>query len=231
MDKDIKTEIEETEFLTEMELKEMQKELLEIPGYYDCYPFTHRQAYDIKDLLLLNKFEPAQVMRFIVELRDCCEGAACLLDQPDYRTYKNDRKSMVTLLEKSYALLNEINEGRLIRQLSSFSAFDVHNPEYGECQELAVTAGNLLSILIKKIKRLDDSMGQRFKGRPTADSKGIVAEIAKTWERCFYKKPTKYLEGLFVDVVKIALEGLNLKYEYPKRKIHAALKKEVTKLE
>jgi hypothetical protein len=74
-------------------------------------------------------------------------------------------------------------------------------------------------------------MGQRFKGRPTADSKGIVAEIAKTWERCFYKKPTKYLEGLFVDVVKIALEGLNLKYEFPQRKINAALKKEVTKLE
>jgi hypothetical protein len=223
----------EKEFYTETEIEEMRKELLEIPGYYDCYPFTHEQAFEIKDLLILNKFKPAQVMRFIVELRDCCEGAACLLDQPDYKTYKNDRKSMVALLEKSYALLDDIRSGRAIRQLSDFSALDdcSRSLECSECQELAVTTGNLLSLLIRKLKRLDDSMGQRFKGRPNADSKGIVAEMAKTWERCFYKKPTKYLEGLFVDVVKIALEGLNLKYEYPQRKIKAAFKEQVTKLE
>lgn len=224
MDKDIKEEIEK-KFYTEAEIKEMQEKLLEIPGYYDCYPFTHQQAFEIKDILMLNNFKEEQVKRFIVELRDCCEGAACLLDQPDYKSYKNDRKSMVALLEKSYALLYEINEGRLIRQLSSFSVFDEYNPEYRECQELAITARNLLNILIQKIKRLDDTMGKRFKGRPNADSKGIVAEMAKIWERCFNKKPTTYVDGLFMVVVKIALEGLNLPYKYPERKLRAALRK------
>jgi hypothetical protein len=203
----------------------IKKELMEISNYFDCYPFTHEQAYEIKNILE-RKFDPECVKKFICELRDCCEGAACLLDGTDYKTYKNDRKSMLAFLEKSSELLDTIRKGQGIYRLSTFSQLlddDLSGLGY-ECQELAVTTGNLLSILIRKIKCLDDSNEQRLKGRPSADSKGIVAEIARIWETCFDKKPTKYIGGPFVEVVQKVLEGLNLKYESPERKIRAALK-------
>jgi hypothetical protein len=210
----------------------MDKKIKEPYDHFDCYPFTLEQAVKIKRILE-KKFDPACVERFVDELRSCCEGAACLLGQPDYKTYKNDRKSMMAFLEKSSELLNTIRKGRGVYRLSTFSLLlDDKRSELGfECQELAVTTGNLLSILIRNLKRLDDTNERHMRGRPSADSKGIVAEIARTWEACFNKKPTKYLEGVFVDVVKIVLEGLNLKYEYPQRKINAAFKKQVTKLE
>jgi hypothetical protein len=201
----------------------MEKE--EFSAYFDSYPFTHEQAFEIKNILE-RKFDPECVKKFICDLRDCCEGAACLLDQPDFKTYKNDRKSMLAFLEKSGELLDTIRKGRRIDHLSTFSLLlDDKRSELGfECQELAVTIDNLLSMLIRKIKSLDDLNEQHLKGRPSADSKGIVAEIATIWETCFDKKPTKYIGGPFVEVVQIVLKGLNLPYEYPERKIHAALK-------
>jgi len=198
--------------------------------HFDCYPFTREQAITIKKILV-KKFNPECVEKFTNELRSCCEGAACVLDQPDFKTYKNDRKSMMVLLEKCSELFDTIRMGRGIYNLSTFTLLDNFNTPGDkpgilsrECQELAVTTGNLLSILIRKLKELDDSNEQRMKGRPSADGKGIVTEIAKIWETCFNKKPTKYIDGLFADVVKIVLEGLNLKHEYPERKIRAALK-------
>lgn len=208
----------------------IKKEWLEISNHFDCYPFTHDQAFKIKNILE-TKFDPECVRKFIYEVRDCCEGAACLLDGTDYKTYKNDRKSMLALLEKSSDLLETIRKGRGIYYLSTLSQLlDDDLSELGsECQELAVTTGNLLSILIQRLKRLDTLNEQhRRKGRPSADSKGIVAKIARIWETCFDKKPTKYIGGPFVEVVQNVLEGLNLQYEYPQRKILAALK---TKLE
>lgn len=202
----------------------------EFSDYFDCYPFTHKQALDIKNILE-RKFDTESVKRFINELRSCCEGAACLLDETDFKTYKNDRKSMLALLKKSSELLDTIRKGRGIYHLSTFSQFlDDGLSELGyECQELAVTTGNLLSILIRKIKQLDNlNEQQRKRGRPTADSKGIVAEIARIWKTCFDKKPTKYIGGPFEKVVQKVLEGLNLTYEDPRRKISDALK---TKLE
>ncbi len=206
-----------------------REHLANIENYFDCYPFTHEQAYEITRILK-SKFDLKSVNEFICELRDICEGAACLLDQPDYKTYKNDRKSMLAIMKKSSDLLDSIRKGRSIYHLENLSILlnDKRGELDFECQELAVTTGNLLSILIRKLKSLDDTNEQRIKGRPNADSKGIVAAIARIWESCFHEKPTKYLEGAFVDVVKITLEGLKLKYEYPQRKIKAAIK---TKLE
>jgi hypothetical protein len=199
--------------------------------HFDCYPFTREQAITIKKILV-KKFNPEHVEKFTNELRSCCEGAACVLDQPDFKTYKNDRKSMSALLEKCSELLDTIRMGRGIYNLSTFTLLDNFNTPgdkpgmlYRECQELAVTTDNLLRILIRKLKELDDSNEKRMKGRPSADSKGITAEIARIWETCFDKTPTKYIGGPFVEVVQIVLEGLNLPYEYPERKIRAALKK------
>lgn len=222
MDKDI---------LTEEELEALQEQMMKISNHFDCYPFKHEQAYEIKKILE-RKFDPVRVKKFICELRNCCEGAACVLDQPDFKTYKNDRKSMLAFLEKCSELLDTIRMGRGIYNLSTFTLLDNFNTPgdkpgmlYRECQELAVTMDNLLRILIRKLKELDDSNQQRIKGRPSADNKGIIAEIARIWETCFDKKPTKYIGGPFVEVVQIVLEGLNLPYEYPERKIRAALKK------
>jgi|GEM_PF-4260637 len=199
--------------------------------YFDTYPFTRAQANEIYDVLKKN-FDSEKIDKFIDELRSCCEGAACVLDQPDHKTYINDRKSMMRILEKSADLLDEIRKGRGIYNISSLKLLDDYNQPGNkpgalayECQELAVTIGNILTILIRKLRELDDSNEKRIKGRPLADSKGIVAEIAKIWETCFGKKPTNYMGGPFVDVVRIVLDGLNLKYEYPDRKIRAALKR------
>jgi hypothetical protein len=207
--------------------KKIDTEIEEFPDYFDRFPFTTKQAVEIKSILE-RKFDPECVKIFIKKLRFCCEGAACLLDQADYKTHKNDRKSMLAFLEKSSELLNTIREGQGIYRLSTFSQLLDEDLDGlgGECQELAVTTGNLLSILIRRLKRLDTLNEQhRIKGRPGADSKGIVAQIARIWETCFDKKPTKYIGGPFVEVVQIILEGLNLQYEYPQRKILAALKK------
>lgn len=203
-----------------------KKQWMEISNHFDCYPFTHEQAFEIKNILE-KKFDPECVEKFIYQLRDCCEGAACLLDQTDFKTYKNDRKSMLALLEKCSKLLNSIREGRGIYHLSTFALLidDKRQQDDTECQELALIIGDLLSIFIRKIKLFDDSNEQRLKGRPPADSKGIVAEVAKIWESCFDKKPTKYIGGPFTEVVQIVLKGLKLTYEYPQRKIHKALKK------
>jgi hypothetical protein len=209
-----------------MDKEVTKKKWTEISSYFDCYPFTHEQAFKIKNILE-QEFDLECVKRFICELRDCCEGAACLLSQTDFKTYKNDRKSMLSFLKKCEDLLNTIREGRgPIYHLSSFSKLlnEKRSELEFECQELAVVTLDLLSMLIRKIKHLDDSNENRLKGRPKADSKGIVAEIAKIWENCFDKKPTKYLGGPFEQVVQIVLKGLNLRYEYPQRKIHEALK-------
>ncbi len=189
-------------------------------------------AEEIKNILK-RKFDPERIKKFIHELRDRCEGAACLLDQPDFKTYKNDRKSMLAFLEKSSELLDTIRKGRGVYNLSTFSKLldEKRSALEYECQELAVTTGNLLSILIRKIKQLDDSNEQRLKGRPSADSKGIITEIAKIWETCLGQRPTKYRYGPFADVIKIVLEGLNLPWKDPQRKIDEAFKKQVTKLE
>ena len=193
-------------------------------GYFDCYPFTREQAVAIKRILE-SRFEAERVERFINEVRSWCEGAACLLDQPDFKTYKNDRKSMVAILEKASGLLDELGKGRLsLYHLSNWSlSIDDELGEEGfECQELAFTIDNLLRMLIRKIKHFDSLMEQpREKGRPSADSKGIIAELARIWENCFEKKPTKYIGGPFVEVVQIVLKGLNLPYEYPERKIRS----------
>lgn len=199
----------------------------ELSDYFNCFPFTNEQALEIKNILE-RKFNPENVKTFINELRGCCEGAACLLDQSNFKTYKNDRKSMMGLLEKSKDLLNTIRKGRgQIYHLSTFSKLlDEKRSELEfECQELAVTTGNLLSILIQKIKQLDDSNEQRLKGRPKADSKGIAAEIARIWELCFDKRPTRYRYGPFVNVIRIVLEGLKLPSEDPQRIIDSILKK------
>jgi len=211
------------------EIDAIKEQWMKIENHFDCYPFTHKQAYEIKRILK-TKFDPESVNEFISELRDICEGAACLLDQQDFKTYKNDRKSMLTIMEKSSDLLDSIRKGRSLCRLENFPVLrnDKRSELDFECQELAATTGNLMSILIRKFKNLDDINKQRIKGRPNADSKGIVAEIARIWELCFNKKPTQYNEGAFVDVVKVALEGLKLKYEYPQRKIKAAVR---TKLE
>lgn len=200
----------------------------DISKYYDGFPFTHEQAFKIKDILLLN-YPLKQVNLFINELRNIAEGAACLLDMPDYKTYKNERKSLVALLEKSHDLLEQIRnpDAKYHKILTRPSNFDALNNNSGadiECLELAVTTGNLLSMLIRKIKSIDDTNIKRFKGRPTADSKGIVSEIVKAWEDCFEQTPSNYAEGPFYDVVKIVLEGLNLPFEFPQRKITQALK-------
>ena len=98
----------------------LKKESMKISNYFDCYPFTHKQAFEIKNILE-RKFDPESVMGFINELRDCCEGAACVLAQPDFKTYKNDRKSMLALLEKCSELLDTIRMGHGIYNLSTFT--------------------------------------------------------------------------------------------------------------
>jgi len=196
-----------------------------ISDYFDCYPFTHQQAFEIKQILR-RKFDEQSVRRFIVKLRFIVEGASCLLEQPDYKTYKNDRKSMLALIDNSSQLLDKIRQGNGIYRISNFSVLlDDELSERGfECQELAVTIGNLLNMLIRKLKTFDELNEKHIRGRPTADSKGIIREIVKIWELCFSTTPTKYVDGPFMEVVQIVLKGLNLPHEYPQRKINEALK-------
>ncbi len=202
-----------------------------ISGFFNSYPLTHEQAYEIKELLKA-KCDSQSVKRFIMKLRDILEGAACLLDQPDYKTFKNDRKIMMTALEKSKQLTEAICDANApITRFTNFHQLLSYNDEYEtgselatDCQELALTVSLMLGMLIRKLKILDVRNEKALKGRPTADSKGIVAEIAKAWESCFNKKPTNYAGGPFDDVIKIVLKGLNLPFEYPQRKIKEGLR-------
>jgi len=203
-----------------------------IKGFFDNYPFTHKQAITIL-CMLEKKYDLDKISFFIANVRDICEGAACLLHQPDYKTYKNDRKLMMSLLEKSKQLMDDICDHRapMVRFIT-FQRLVSYNEEYetgselaSDCQEMAVQVALMIGILIRKMKQLDLRNEKALKGRPTADSKGIVKEIAKAWEKWFGKKPTMYAGNDFEDILKIVLEGLKLKYEYPQRKIKDALKK------
>jgi len=124
-----------------------------ISNYFDDYPLTHEQAFRIKKILE-RKFDPQRVVRFIMRLRFVVEGAACLLDQPDYKTYKNDRKSMINILNKSSELLDAIREGRKkLYYCSNYALLcdDTIGVEATECQEIAVLIDGLLRIFIRKI--------------------------------------------------------------------------------
>ena len=57
-----------------------------ISDFFDSYPFTHEQAFAIK-AILERKFDSQSAIRFIMKLRSILEGAACLLDQDDFKTY------------------------------------------------------------------------------------------------------------------------------------------------
>lgn len=203
-----------------------------IKGFFDTYPFKHKQAIEILQILE-KKYDLDKISLFIAKIRDICEGAACLLEQPDYKTYKNDRKSMMALLEKSKQLMDAICDDRApIVRFITFQRLVSFNEEYetgselaSDCQEMAVQVALMIGILIRKLKQLDLRNEKAVKGRPTADGKGIVKEIAKAWEKCFEKRPTMYAGNDFEDILKIVLEGLKLKYEYPQRKIKDALKK------
>ncbi|MDD3847456.1 MAG: hypothetical protein PHC90_13995 [Syntrophorhabdaceae bacterium] len=203
-----------------------------VSSFYDDYPFTHEQAREIK-MKLKGKYDHKDVTRFIMKLRFVLEGAACLLDQTDSKTYRNDRKSMLAILEKSYKLLDAIRQGQVGRIPNYTVLLDDDLSELdGECRELARTTGDLLSVLVRKMKKLNELIEQQVKrsagslhGRPTADSKGIVKHIAMAWEEAFREKPTQYPDSDFADVLKIALIGLNLTHEYPRRKLKDALKK------
>ena len=205
-------------------------------GHFDCYPFTREQANRIHRILV-KKYDAALVDKFVDEVRDCCEGATCLIlqkdeknfqnDRKDRKTFQNDRKAMMRILEKSEKLLDEIRNGRGVWYVKNYAEL-VDGKRAGlefECQELAVTTGNLLSILIRKLRLFDTEIEEKTKrGRPTADAQGIIKDLAGRWEKCFGKKPTKYLGGPFTDVVNIILEGLKLPYKYPDKKIREALK-------
>lgn len=195
-----------------------------ISNFFDDYPFTHEQAREITTFLG-RKYDRQDIIRFIMKLRFILEGAACLLDQPDSKTYRNDRKSMLAILEKSYQLLDAIRQGRAYR-IPNYTVLlddDLVGLD-SECRELALTTGDLLGILIRKMKKFNEATEQRISGRPPADSKGIVRHIAKAWEEAFGKKPTRYPESAFAEVLEIVLKGLNITYKYPRRKIKDALK-------
>ena len=196
-----------------------------IKGCFDTYPFTHEQAFDILHVLEKN-YDLDRVATFIWKIRFCCEGAACLLDQPDYRTYKNDRKSMLRTLEKSKELLDAITDSRGLYRISNYAALlgQEHVRPADECSKLAKATHALLEVLIDKIREFDNLNEQTMKGHPIADSNGIVREIAKAWESSLGVRPTQYAGGPFEDVVKVVLKGLNMTHEYPQRKIKAALK-------
>ena len=189
-------------------------------------PFADMHKELIKESL--KNYNPESVKIFIEKLCDCWQVACCLLDQPDTKTYRNDRRSMLNILEKSSELLDTIRKGYPgLYHLSKYSLINNQTlaAEHLECQELAVTTDNLLRLLIKKIKRFDYLLNEQIhKGRPSADSKEIVTEIAKIWESCFSEKPSQYRDGPFVTVIKIIFEGLNLPSKDPQRSIRAALK-------
>ncbi len=195
--------------------------------YFDTYPFTRAQANRIHEILK-GRFDAERIEKFVDEIRDCCEGAAALLNQKDGKTYINDRKSMLKILEKSEKLLDEIRKGRGITHIYNFAQLKDGKREglEWECQELAVTTGNMLSMLIRKLKSVDTLIEEQRKkqGRPTADARGIIREVASIWEKCFDKKPTKYIGGPFSEVIQVVLKGLKVRFEYPEKKIRDALK-------
>ena len=90
--------------------------------------------------------------------------------------------------------------------------------------QTAKTAIPLLEELQSQFERqLREWKGEPVK--PTADSHSFVFDIAKRYFEIFHIMPTTTKKGTFDKVVCIALKSVNLPFEYPERKVRAAVKK------
>ena len=90
--------------------------------------------------------------------------------------------------------------------------------------QTAKTAIPLLEELQSQFERqLREWKGEPVK--PTADSHSFVFDIAKRYFEIFHIMPTTTKKRTFDKVVCIALKSVNLPFEYPERKVRAAVKK------
>jgi hypothetical protein len=83
-------------------------------------------------------------------------------------------------------------------------------------------------ISLEELKSLIERQLQAWINLPThpsADSHSHVFDMAKRYFEIFHIMPTTTKKRTFDKVVCIALKSVNLPFEYPERKVRAAVKK------
>jgi len=198
--------------------------------------------------ILKDKFDSKQIDTFLKLLQWICfQMKIWKEDLPSYQDVKGYAEPILNSIKKTTDYLSLLEK----EQIAKGIPFGFPNFIGSDRERYLVVDGEVVSILDNRhhnskhvlniiqtaktaIPLLEELQSQferqlrEWKGepvKPTADSHSFVFDIAKRYFEIFHIMPTTTKKGTFDKVVCIALKSVNLPFEYPERKVRAAVKK------
>lgn len=188
----------------------------------------------------------SNVNRFILEIELMCSLVDTATAWREYLDNQEKIDALIKHLRKALKILNPsaIDSSGKVKaterapfKISAYPQtyyYETQEPAFSEIltkeQEFWKRANDATVPIMNLLSILDDSKRfmerkKRKKGQLPADYDGFVMGIAEEFQRYFGEKPTAHGDGAFAEVVRIALESLGRRSEYPDRLIRAAFKK------
>jgi hypothetical protein len=198
--------------------------------------------------ILKDKFDSKQIDTFLKLLQWICfQMKIWKEDLPSYQDVKGYAEPILNSIKKTTDYLSLLEK----EQIAKGIPFGFPNFIGSDRERYLVVDGKVVSILDNRhhnsnhvlniiqtaktaIPLLEELQSQferqlrEWKGepvKPTADSHSFVFDIAKRYFEIFHIMPTTTKKGTFDKVVCIALKSVNLPFEYPEKKVRAAVKK------
>ena len=198
--------------------------------------------------ILKDKFDSKQIDTFLKLLQWICfQMKIWKEDLPSYQDVKGYAEPILNSIKKTTDYLSLLEK----EQIAKGIPFGFPNFIGSDRERYLVVDGEVVSILDNRhhnskhvlniiqtaktaIPLLEELQSQferqlrEWKGepvKPTADSHSFVFDIAKRYFEIFHIMPTTTKKGTFDKVVCIALKSVNLPFEYPEKKVRAAVKK------
>jgi hypothetical protein len=198
--------------------------------------------------ILKDKFDSKQIDTFLKLLQWICfQMKIWKEDLPSYQDVKGYAEPILNSIKKTTDYLSLLEK----EQIAKGIPFGFPNFIGSDRERYLVVDGKVVSILDNRhhnskhvlniiqtaktaIPLLEELQSQferqlrEWKGepvKPTADSHSFVFDIAKRYFEIFHIMPTTTKKGTFDKVLCIALKSVNLPFEYPEKKVRAAVKK------
>lgn len=206
-----------------------------IVDYY--YRFTIEEKEQLHDIL--NKYSRDRIERFIGALEFCCTTyKEIILERKKQDSFLSSESKYDAFLEKALKKLDEVFEylkfvsvpkpvtdlESFFRTSAQFGKQETQNEfekQYEEISQKCREAHKALWEVEKSVKQYRESLKLK-EGRPKADSDAFVKLLARVYSEHF-EPPTAYMDGPFVNIVSISLDGLGLPSQDPRRRIKAAI--------
>ncbi len=198
--------------------------------------------------ILKDKFDSKQIDTFLKLLQWICfQMKIWKEDLPSYQDVKGYAEPILNSIKKTTDYLSLLEKEKLAKGIpfgfpnfigsdrekhlfaggKVVSTLDNRHHNSNHVLNIIQTAKTAIPLLEELQSQFERQL-REWKGepvKPTADSHSFVFDIAKRYFEIFHIMPTTTKKGTFDKVVCIALKSVNLPFEYPERKVRAAVKK------